>query len=67
MKNTAILTINIYQKFKNEINLLLLSLFGVAFSCRQKPSCSQYMVEQIKKNGIIIGLKKGLIRTVHCY
>ncbi|MEN8253559.1 MAG: membrane protein insertion efficiency factor YidD, partial [Patescibacteria group bacterium] len=67
MKKALILIISFYQKLKNGINLILLSLFGVAFSCRQNPSCSQYLIKKIKERGILLGVKKGLIRAINCY
>lgn len=42
------------------------SVFGFTSTCRQTPSCSQYTVESIKKDGTIVGLSKGLWRTLRC-
>ena len=67
MKNLVIITIKIYQKLKDLVNLVLLSILGLAFSCRQNPSCSQYAVDQHQKKGIITGLKRALFRTISCY
>lgn len=53
----------IIKEFKHQA---LLSLFGFSFVCHQQPSCSQYTVSQMKKNGTIIGLTQGLWRILHC-
>lgn len=54
----------IVREFKHQ---LFFSLFGFSGSCRQNPSCSQYTVSQMKKNGTIIGLAQGLWRALHCH
>jgi len=35
--------------------------------CRFEPSCSRYMVEALRKYGLIRGLHKGLRRLSHCH
>ncbi len=35
--------------------------------CRFEPSCSRYMVESLKKYGLILGLGKGLRRLSRCH
>jgi putative membrane protein insertion efficiency factor len=35
--------------------------------CRFEPSCSRYMVEALKKYGLIKGLAKGLRRLSRCH
>jgi hypothetical protein len=34
--------------------------------CRFQPSCSQYMIEAIRKKGPVVGLLKGLWRLLRC-
>ena len=34
--------------------------------CRFQPTCSQYMVEAIRKKGLVVGVVKGLWRLVRC-
>jgi uncharacterized protein len=36
-------------------------------ACRFEPSCSRYMVEAIKKYGLLKGLAKGLRRVSRCH
>ncbi|PWJ36138.1 membrane protein insertion efficiency factor YidD [Sediminitomix flava] len=36
-------------------------------SCRYSPTCSQYMIEAIKKHGPVKGLKLGLKRIGKCH
>jgi uncharacterized protein len=40
-------------------------LFGNA--CRFEPSCSRYMVESLRKYGLLRGLAKGLRRILRCH
>jgi putative membrane protein insertion efficiency factor len=35
--------------------------------CRFEPSCSRYMVEALKKYGLLLGLAKGLRRLSKCH
>jgi uncharacterized protein len=35
--------------------------------CRFEPSCSRYMVEALKKYGLLLGLAKGLRRLSRCH
>ena len=34
--------------------------------CRFRPSCSQYMIEAIRRKGPIVGVMKGLWRLLRC-
>jgi putative membrane protein insertion efficiency factor len=36
-------------------------------ACRFEPSCSRYMVESLRKYGLIRGLAKGLRRVSRCH
>jgi len=35
-------------------------------SCRFEPTCSNYMLQSIEKNGAIIGVKRGIQRLIRC-
>jgi putative membrane protein insertion efficiency factor len=35
--------------------------------CRFHPSCSRYMVEALRKYGLVVGLAKGLRRLSRCH
>ena len=35
--------------------------------CRFEPSCSRYMVEALRKYGLMLGLAKGLRRLSRCH
>nr|WP_315850948.1 membrane protein insertion efficiency factor YidD [Planctomyces sp. SH-PL62] len=35
--------------------------------CRFHPSCSRYMIESLRKYGLIVGLAKGLRRLSRCH
>jgi putative membrane protein insertion efficiency factor len=34
--------------------------------CRFQPSCSQYMIDAIRKKGLLVGLWKGILRILRC-
>lgn len=53
----AISIIKVYQRFAPE---------SVRMKCRFEPSCSQYMVQAIKKYGLIKGAKRGMNRLGRC-
>jgi hypothetical protein len=35
-------------------------------TCRFQPTCSQYMIEAIRKRGPVVGVLKGLWRLLRC-
>ncbi len=35
-------------------------------SCRYTPSCSQYMIDAVRKKGVVVGALKGLLRILRC-
>ncbi|WP_338363623.1 membrane protein insertion efficiency factor YidD [Candidatus Xenohaliotis californiensis] len=35
--------------------------------CRFYPTCSQYCIDVIKKNGLILGITKGVKRIIKCH
>ena len=35
-------------------------------SCRFEPSCSQYMIDAIRKKGFVVGVLKGTLRILRC-
>jgi len=43
----------------------LLSLFGPV--CRFEPSCSRYMIEALRRHGLVVGLRKGIARLFRCH
>jgi len=43
----------------------LLSLFGPV--CRFEPSCSRYMIEALRRHGLVVGLRKGIARLLRCH
>jgi putative membrane protein insertion efficiency factor len=34
--------------------------------CRYTPSCSQYMIDAIRKRGFVVGVIKGALRILRC-
>ncbi len=54
----VIVAIRVYQ-------LTLSPLLGPA--CRFEPTCSRYMVESLRKYGLLKGLAKGLVRVSRCH
>jgi putative membrane protein insertion efficiency factor len=35
-------------------------------TCRFRPSCSQYMIQAVKKRGALVGVLKGMLRILRC-
>jgi putative membrane protein insertion efficiency factor len=35
-------------------------------SCRFRPTCSEYMIQAIRKKGLVRGLLKGFLRILRC-
>ncbi|MBR2299870.1 MAG: membrane protein insertion efficiency factor YidD [Alphaproteobacteria bacterium] len=35
--------------------------------CRYKPTCSEYMIEALKKHGVVKGLYIGIKRIIRCH
>jgi putative membrane protein insertion efficiency factor len=58
LSTALILLIRIYQ-------LTISPMLGPA--CRFEPSCSRYMVESLRKYGLLKGLFKGLARLGRCH
>ena len=58
IKKISILLIKIYQ---NSFSLFFPS------SCRYNPSCSQYMIDSINKNGLLNGIHFGVKRILRCH
>ena len=50
--------IRVYQR-------TLSPLFGNA--CRFHPSCSNYMIESLRRYGLIVGLARGVRRVCRCH
>jgi uncharacterized protein len=56
-----------------EVLILLIRLYQVTLSpllgpaCRFEPTCSRYMVESLRKYGILKGLGRGVRRVARCH
>lgn len=57
MKLLFIFIIKIYQKIISFTNIKV---------CRFYPSCSEYMIQSIEKNGLIKGIPRGFLRILRC-
>ncbi len=53
----AILLVRVYQRTLSRV---------LPPVCRFTPSCSQYMIDAIRKKGIVVGLLKGTWRLMRC-
>jgi len=53
----AILLVRVYQRTISRV---------LPPVCRFTPSCSQYMIDAIRKKGILLGLLKGTWRILRC-
>ncbi len=53
----AILAVRVYQRTLSRV---------LPPSCRFQPSCSQYMIDAIRKKGLVVGVLKGALRILRC-
>jgi len=53
----ALLTLRGYQRILSPI---------LPPVCRFTPSCSQYMIDAIRKKGLVAGILKGTLRLLRC-
>jgi putative component of membrane protein insertase Oxa1/YidC/SpoIIIJ protein YidD len=58
--------IKFYQLLKPAWHQVMLTVFGVTFTCQHQESCSNYTIRQIRNRGTIAGLSLGLQRTIRC-
>ena len=65
MKHFFIALISLYQKTLSPDHGLLKGFFPYGF-CKFQPTCSQYMKEQLAREGVIIGVSKGLWQILRC-
>lgn len=59
--------IGFYQVLLNFKHTLLTAVFGYSSYCHHQPSCSQYTLQEVKKDGTIRGLYRGLKRILSCW
>ena len=58
LRRAAVGTVLVYKAF---------APLSVRGECRFEPSCSTYMVMAINKDGLIVGIAKGLYRIWRCH
>ena len=58
MNRILIVMIRFYQKFLSPV---------FPKSCRFIPTCSEYMIESIRKYGTVGGVCRGLLRVLRCH
>ncbi|HEX7042513.1 MAG TPA: membrane protein insertion efficiency factor YidD [Patescibacteria group bacterium] len=63
MKKTALYLLKIYKIF---ISPILHQALGVKHACRYLPTCSEFAIIHVKKDGIVIGGFKSLLRVLYC-
>lgn len=54
---TVILMVRAYQRLLSPL---------LPRVCRFQPSCSQYMIDAIRKKGLVVGVLKGIWRVLRC-
>lgn len=64
MKSILIGIIRIYQKTRPVF--CFPSLLGFYGGCRFSPTCSDYSVMAIEKNGLLNGLARAVLRVLRC-
>lgn len=58
MKRILIAVIRLYQKIISP---------HLGYACRFYPTCSEYMIESLRKKGILKGFLKGAARILRCH
>jgi putative membrane protein insertion efficiency factor len=58
MKYVIIKAVRFYQKFISPLK---------PNSCRFYPTCSEYTVQALQKYGLMVGLKKSILRILRCH
>lgn len=64
-RNFFIALIDIYQYTLSPDHGFLKRFFPYGY-CKFQPSCSQYMKERLRANGLVIGLMKGSWQILKC-
>lgn len=65
MSSLLITVIKFYQRYLSfDRGLLMFLTPGGA--CKYNPTCSQYMIEQIRKKGVTKGVLRGIRRIISC-
>ena len=64
LKTLLLKSIKIYKKTLSPDHGLFTHLHGRV--CRFSPTCSEYMYQAIKKNGVVKGIGLGLWRILRC-
>lgn len=54
----AIALVRIYQRWMSPL---------LGANCRFQPTCSEYMVESIRKRGLLVGMTRGILRILKCH
>ncbi|MBU0576844.1 membrane protein insertion efficiency factor YidD [Patescibacteria group bacterium] len=57
----------LYRSLTNFKHTLLVAVFGYTSYCHHSPTCSEYMLHRIVKDGTIRGLGKGFKRLLTCW
>jgi len=62
-----IILIKFWQLIRPIRHQFNLTVFGYSSVCRQKISCSDYALNQLRQHGTILGLKKSILRVLKCH
>jgi putative component of membrane protein insertase Oxa1/YidC/SpoIIIJ protein YidD len=62
MKSLIINLIKIYKVF---ISPNLVFLTG-GHGCKFRPTCAEYTIRTVEEDGVVVGLRKGLVRFMKC-
>lgn len=52
------------QSFRH---MFILSGTGIISYCKHSPTCSEYALQKIKQDGIVLGTIKGVWRVLQCW
>ncbi len=60
------LLINTYQVIRSIRYQILHSVFGVVSHCKHTPTCGTVFIYTTQKQGVLQGMKAGMIQLVRC-
>jgi putative membrane protein insertion efficiency factor len=66
MTKLVLLAIYAYQSISFIPKGIAQTVFGTADQCKFSPTCSNYMIDAVKKYGVIKGVNLGVRRVSRC-
>lgn len=61
------IVIGIFSLFRSFRHAIILSGFGAVSYCKHSPTCGDYFIQTVNKQGVLSGFRKGLVRVLRCW